>query len=345
MRPQMIRHMLYVLRPTICCAAIAPGLFAQPASFTNLFDFHSGSWINLHHFLYWQALVSKPQEGSHSLALSEADNVELQQLSPTERASWDAAVSYYTNSSSQRDLLFDDSMITTKNQLEEAEDSPDLAGAQIPTDLKVALLRVAPIYKNHWWPRHDAENRRWIAQLKPLVEQYGSTLTKKMVSIYDQPWPQYPVRVDAVTYANWAGAYTTLHPTRPTISTTDPANQGMAALEIVFHETSHGMMDKVTDAIHVAEANLNAHRSKGGAFHSGSIWHAVLLYTAGELVAAQIAGYVPYADKNGLWVRAWPGSDRSLIEQDWKPHVNGSLGLQQALTRLVNGLASGSSLK
>ncbi len=97
-------------------------------------------------------------------------------------------------------------------------------------------------------------------------------------------------------------------------------------------------MGKVMDGIRVAEASLNAHRTSG-AFHSNTIWHAVLFYTAGQLVAEQVRGYVPYADQNGLWLRAWPGADRSLIEEDWKPHMQGSVGLQQALTKLIDDLA------
>ena len=342
MRSPKLKYRLCVVCLAVCCAANASCLFAQAESPANLFDFHSGFWINLHHFLYRQALLSRPQQGPHSLALSPADNDELKQLSSMERDSWNAAVAYYTNSLVKRDLLFDEGMITTKNQLEDAEASLDLANVQIPAELKAVLLRAAPVYREHWWPRHDAENREWFAQLKPMVKQYGSTLATKMSTVYGQRWPQYPVRVDAVTYANWAGAYTTLYPTRPTISTTDPDNHGTAALEIVFHETSHGMMDKVMDAIQIAEASLNTHRPNG-AFHSGSIWHAVLFYTAGELVAEQIPSYVPYADKNGLWLRAWPNPDRAFIEQDWKPHLNGSLELQQALSKLVDDLASASS--
>ena len=145
-----------------------------------------------------------------------------------------------------------------------------------------------------------------------------------------------------LVYANWAGAYTTISPTRPTISTTDPANQGTAALEIVFHETSHGMMEKVMNAMQAAEKAFNSQRT-GKVFHAGSLWHAVLFYTAGQLVAEQVHGYTPYADKNGLWVRAWPDPNRKLIEQDWKPHMNGSVSLQQSLAKLVSDLASASS--
>jgi hypothetical protein len=263
----------------------------------------------------------------------------LRRLTPEERASWTTAVSYYQDSLLKRDLLFDGELIAVKDQLEDAETSSDLAETKIPAAMKAELLTAADIYRRHWWPRHDAQNRSWIAQLKPLSDRFGGAISMKMVAAYSQPWPEYPVRVDAVAYANWAGAYTTLHPTRPTISTTDPANQGAAGLEIVFHETSHGMMDKVMEAMGTAETNVNTHRS-GGAFHAGSIWHAVLFYTAGVLVAEQLPGYTPYADKNGLWVRAWPTPDRTLIEQDWQPHLDGAVGLQQALAKLVGDLAA-----
>ena len=256
--------------------------------------------INLHHFLYLQALVLKPQKGPPSLTLTKADGEQLERLSSGERDSWNTAVSYYRNFLVKHDLLLDDELIMTKDRLEDAETSLDLAKAQIPIELRTVLLKAAPVYRKHWWQAHDAANREWIAHLMPLGSQYGTTLSMRLESIYAQPWPQYPVRVDAVTYANWAGAYTTLHPTRPTISTTDPANQGPAALEMLFHETSHGMVDKLRNAISVAEASLNS-RQPSNVFHSGSIWHAVLFYTAGELVREQIPGYIPYAEKNGLW--------------------------------------------
>ncbi|MGB6828965.1 MAG: hypothetical protein WBE41_13040 [Terracidiphilus sp.] len=324
------------------CFPGASDATAQAASQTNLFEFHSGFWINLHHFLYQQAHVEVTRKGPRPASLTAADSAALEGLSLQERENWSSAVGYYTRELAKRDLLFDDGLITIKNNLEDAETSPDLAGVLIPPQLKAVLLSAAPIYRKYWWRAHDAANRKWIAELTPLVQRYGSTISARMIAIYSQPWPQYPVRVDSVAYANWAGAYTTLEPTRPTISTSAQANQGVAALEIVFHETSHGMMDKVMQAIGAAEANINAHRS-GNPYHSGSIWHAVLFYTAGELVSEQIPGYVAYADKNGLWIRAWPAPDRAVIEQDWKPHINRASSLEPALTKLVADLASASS--
>jgi hypothetical protein len=116
-------------------------------------------------------------------------------------------------------------------------------------------------------------------------------------------------------------------------------NQGPAALEIVFHETSHGMMDKVTDAIATAEKAANAGRSGRQIHFRRDLWHEVLFHTSGELVAERIPSYVAFADKHGLWTRAWPGPDRALIVQDWTPHMNGTVGLQQSLAKLVGDLA------
>jgi hypothetical protein len=235
-----------------------------------LFDFHSGFWVNLHHFLYAQA---KAQQQPKSPAVSQADTQILSSLSAQQRLVWNDAVSYYADSLIQHDLLLDQELPVIKQQLERAEASPNLAHAKIPVRLQAVLLEAAPIYRRLWWKRHDA--------------------------------------------------------------------QGSAALEILFHETSHGMMDNVRNAFETAEAAVNARRSSGS-FDSGTLWHAVLFYTAGDLVADRITGYVPYADKKGLWVRAWPDPDRSLIAQDWKPHMNGAVDLPQAVTKLVEDLGTAS---
>jgi hypothetical protein len=317
------------------CAATA---YASSRESPPIFEFHSGFWINLHHFLYLEALSDKPHKAPRE-TVSAADANILKSLTPEQRATWNAAVSYYKTSVIEQDLLFDKRMIAVKNSLEDAEESPVLAEVDIPEPLRATLLSAAPIYREYWWKHHDAQNRQWIAQLKSLVSTHGENLKDSLVKIYDTPWPDHPVRVDTTVFATWAGAYTTITPTRPTISTVDPASQGPAALETVFHETTHGMMDKVWNAMEAAEASVNA-RDPQRALDTGTLWHAVLFYTIGQLVADRIPGYEPYADKNGLWTRAWPAPDRSLIEQDWTPHMNGRIPLQQALTKLVDDFAS-----
>lgn len=313
---------------------------AQAEEANKIFEFHSGFWINLHHFLYWQALSTNGHSAKRSLQLRDDDLQELKSLTPEEHRSWDVAVTYYANQMIHRDLLFDRSMEEIKNELENAETESNLTNASIPSELKTVLLAAAPVYQKHWWAKHNARNQLWIRQLLPLVGTYGIAMRKSLAKIYETPWPSQPIRVDTVAYANWAGAYTTLGPTRPTISTTDQANQGIAALEIVFHESSHGMIDRVMKMIDAQEKLANTHTGNREIHFRRDLWHELLFYTAGKLVAEQIPGYLPYADKNGLWKRAWSGPDHELIERDWGPHVDGRASLQDSLAKLIDDLVS-----
>ncbi len=191
-------------------------------------------------------------------------------LSPQERSAGNEAVDYDASSVISRDLLFDENMGLIKNQLEDSGDATELSQLDIPAELKTALNKAALIYRKHLWQNHDQENRRWIVELQPLVDKYGEKLKNSLVSIYGQPWPGQPVRVDVTIYAGQFGAYTTNGPTRPTISSRDLANQDIAALEVVFHETSHGMIRKVADAISSAESEVSAHNRRGPSMRASS---------------------------------------------------------------------------
>lgn len=98
-----------------CSASVS----AQPTPLaTNahtLFDFHSGFWINLHHFLYLEAASQKPPNGPHAATVSKTDTEIYSSLNREERSAWDAAVSYYQESVVKRDLLFDEGMRAIKN--------------------------------------------------------------------------------------------------------------------------------------------------------------------------------------------------------------------------------------
>ncbi|MFL6428288.1 MAG: hypothetical protein ACJ71S_08610 [Acidobacteriaceae bacterium] len=338
--------MLTAMKLPAVCLALLLGFSTLPAFARNhnppaqsIFDFHSGFWVNLHHFLYLEALTERPEEARRPASLSTEDLTALRALTPQEHVLWDEAVAYYAHSMIQRDLLFDRDLIATQIALEDAEASSDLGGTELAPELKSVLQKAAPIYRNHWWPMHYRKNRAWIQQLEPLIGRYGDSLKNSLAKICETPWQTEPVRVDMVMYANWAGAYTTVGPTRVTISASEPANPEAGALETVFHESSHALVDKMRAAIDEAAAVENAHRT-GPPFQSGNIWHAVLFYTAGALVAQQIPGYVPFADRGGLWKRAWPDPDRALTAADWQPHIDGRTGLQPSLAKLVSDLAS-----
>src|SRR5260370_15669856 len=83
--------------------------------------------------------------------------------------------------------------------------------------------------------------------------------------------------MDVSAVANAAGAYTTLDPLRVTIASTDPRNQGPAALEVLFHEASHGIATPVEQTI----ARECRQRDKP---IPRDLWHALIFYTTGEVI-------------------------------------------------------------
>lgn len=325
----------------LCMIAPASPSHAQtPASSTRaMFDFHSDFWINLHLFLYMQAVPELPQKDLWpklltSVAMAPADTQALTQLSPAERDAWRSAVDYYARELASRDLLEDKGLQKIQTQLVAAESSTDLGGADIPAPLKATLLKVAPIYRHYFWPRHDAANRHWQAELQPLLTQHAASMRSALERIYETPWPSQPVRSDLSVYASWSGAYTM---DTITLSSVDPRNQGISAFEILFHESSHLLSDKMQQTIDDDTKVLSAGDPARAARVPAELWHAVLFYTAGALTEQRFPGYVSYADRNNLWKRGpWSGPVRGLIEQDWGPYIHGTVGFKPALTKLVS---------
>src|SRR5260370_31764689 len=86
-------------------------------------------------------------------------------------------------------------------------------------------------------------------RVDPLDREQGVGLSERLADIYQTRWPREKIRVDVSAYANWAGAYTTVDPLRVTISSLDSRNQGPEALEVLFHEASHGIAAPVHAAV------------------------------------------------------------------------------------------------
>lgn len=296
----------------------------------RIFEFHNGFWVNLHHFLYEEAAVRAKDVRTKPEAPGDAD-VRVH-LNAAEERVWSDAVAYYQAKLVHRDLLFDDGMLDIKNRLEDLEDNSSLQESDLDPALAAILEKAAPVYRAHWWPDHQLRNQHWIEEEQTLVTQYGQTLARKIATVYDTTWPDYPVRVDVCAYSNWAGAYTSLTPTRVTASSLDVDEQNIAGLEILFHESSHALIEKVSASIDRETQALKRRLPQS------TLWHAVLFFTAGYEVQQLIPGYTPYTDANGLWTRAWPNY-RAAIVRDWQPHLEGKATLEAAVSRLVADVA------
>lgn len=280
---------------------------AACAQTQSTFDFRSTFRVNLHHFLYEQAL-SKSPEASDS-------------------QDWQRALAVYRRDIVKYQLLSRD-IAGINVALSDAGAAATLKESGLSADLVETLDKAAPVYRARWWPQHDRANQAWIAAAIPLVAKHEDTLRKELARAYQTPWPAEPIRTEVAEYASWSGAYTVIEPTLITVSSSDPSNQGAAALEVLFHEASHGMIRKVSDAL---EAELDAEKKQ---FPRRAFWHAVLFYTAGEFARRELEGYTPYAIEHGLYDRGWPGA-LPILEKDWKPYLDGKIDLAAAVRRLV----------
>lgn len=335
-----------VSSPAIAAPAPQSEFGQQP-----VFEFHSGFWVNLHHFLYQQARQRWARNQDPPLRGPKAPPPEVQALSglpEAERSAWAGAVETYQRNYADKDLVFNSELVNFKNRLAELETCPDLSGrsraecdAGLPSELTRALEATAPVYRAHWWPGHDRGNREWIAEVAPLVRQMGGALAKELAGAYQTNWPAEKIRVDVSAYANWAGAYTTLDPLHVSIASSDPRNQGNSGLEILFHESSHALAGAVNTAI------ARECRQRGKPIPR-DLWHALLFYTTGEVVKGMLrrpgvaargtsAAYTPYAFREGLYDRGWANYLR-VLEKYWKPYLEGRAAFDDAIARMISSL-------
>jgi hypothetical protein len=343
-----------------------------------VFELHSGFWINLHHRLYEEARAQRNAAPSNAPKSEKASKPTLQVapgsktvLSASEQRTWAEAVSYYVANYADKDLLFSTELVLLKNQLGDFETCDELSGAKkktcdagLPAKLTQILEGAAPVYRAHRWPADDRANRAWIKRVAPLVREQGVGLSHRLADIYQTRWPVEKIRVDVSAAANAAGAYTTLDPLRVTIASSDPRNQGGAALEVLFHEASHGIATPVELAI-VRECRQ---RDKP---IPRDLWHALIFYTTGEVIRplmeadddanennqnstkpggssnkdeegansrnSQDSDYTPYAMREGLYQRGWENY-LTLLTRYWQPYLEGRATFDDAIAHMVSAL-------
>jgi hypothetical protein len=322
-----------------------------------VFEFHSGFWVNLHQFLYYQARLREATPEAKTAGAKSAAQV----LKPTpvslnaaEQKTWDEAIAYYRTNYAGKDPQVNLDLILLKNQLGDFEDCGELLGkkkktcdAGLPGNIGVILEAAAPIYRSHWWADQDRANRRWVARVAPLVREQGVGISQRLAEIYQSTWPKAKIRVEVCAYANAAGAFATLDPLRVTISGVDPRNQDNNALSVLFEESSHGIAIPVEDAI-VRECRQ---RDKP---IPRDLWHALIFFTTGEVLYPILHGtpaqepgsdtassdkQKPVAVPPEIWEklkqRGW-GEYNRLVEIYWQPYLDGRVRFEDAIAHLVS---------
>ncbi len=244
-------------------------------------------------------------------------------------AEWQEALSYYRGRFSQR-WLFDDELLQIDQRLIAVGNALDLQGSGLPAKLVSLLERAALPYRPHW-ERQDRANQQWIDSVQPLVRKHGGAMSADLARLFQAPWPTEPLRVEVSGQAGPFGAYTTDRPALIIITSLDPLYRGEASLEMLFHEASHtGPISGIEQFL----ARECAARQK----NCDNLWHAILFYTVGEVAQRHLgADYVPYAVRSGVFQRGM-GRYHSLLEQLWRPYLEGRAEYRASLTRIVESL-------
>lgn len=325
-----------------------------------VFEFHSSFWVNLHHFLYHEARARLAAKEVRDAPGKNAGPVMKQALgsgvtlSAAEQKAWEDAVGYYISEYAGKDLQVNIDLILLKNQLGDFEDCDELTGkkksrcdAGLPGKIGPILEAAAPVYRAHWWANQDRLNRRWVMRVAPLVREQGVGLSERLADVYQTHWPKEKIRVDVCAYANAAGAYTTLDPLRVTISSTDPRNEGTDALEVLFHEASHGIAQPV-------EAAISRECKQRDKPIPRNLWHALLIYTTGEVLRPVVKGtasekdgddtpglvkpnVVPYPLRDILTQRGWEQYHLLLVLY-WQPYLDGKVTFEDAIAHLISAV-------
>ena len=127
----------------------------------------------------------------------------------------------------------------------------------------------------------------------------------------------------------------TRFPPLVTMSSIYRGHDGSRGLEQLFHEASHGMMDSVD--VGVRAAGIDPESALGR-----DAEHAIIFFTAGELVKGAEPVHVPYAEWRGFWPATSGPFARfyNSLNTIWRPYVHGHGELIPTVYRFVRASAS-----
>ncbi|MCI0617400.1 hypothetical protein L0244_30880 [bacterium] len=286
-------------------------------------ELHSSFWMCLHQTLMTDAMSSSARD--------------LKALSAEEQATWNDAVMSYRNAGGTGDITFSKPMIITNDAISQIAD--DATEPNIDAPLAETLNRAAPIYRKHWWTQDDEANRFFVGYDAAMIRDAGQELIKEHERVYRTSWPER-IRVYITPSAGPFGAYTMTGRAGgviTTMSSRDSGYQGLRALEMLLHESSHAIVNPVKGMV---ADSISAAAKKRDIDPPHNLWHAILFATSGELTRRYllqrgVTTFVPSSDD--LFTRAWP-KYREPIEKYWFAYLSGEGTLEEAIDKIVDAI-------
>lgn len=298
------------------------------------FRFHARFWTNLHQVLIHESLL--PREGMESpKSLKHRSVVDESAFGAGEAIAWHHATDDYGHRFTTRNSFDEDHVVAAQHLA--ALDESALPSDVLSQTWQTALRDAALPYRAHFWTDHERADREYIAKIRPLVDAHGALFVARLKAIYETPWPTEPVEVEVAPVVPPFGAMTLGEPPftgrhRPliTVSSLDPGYSGESGLEMIFHEASHLLVDRV-------QTMLDASAKRQGRRLPPGLWHLLLFYTAGHVAQERLGRmYVPYAERPENHV--FEGEFASILKvliRDWQPYLDQRITLASAVDAVV----------
>jgi hypothetical protein len=310
-------------------------LWAQEPAAPNLaesgvFTFQNSFWVNLHHFLRGEA---------RRRSMKTPLELPLSSLDEAERTAWESALDAYAHLATLN-LIFDRQLVQIDNLLAKTSTTV-LRSDGIEPEIVQALNGAAPVYRAHRWTEHQRENERWIAVHGPSIRQYAAVIKRSIAKAFQATPPSAPILVDLARDIGPNLAYTTAGPEGTgghTVIAPRKNSESDVAMDTIFHEISHTMDGQIVRLVDSEAERQHVHIPS-------DLWHAMTLYTTGEIVRKQIGGsgnvtaYRPELARTRMFERNGWSEVLVALKKYWQPYLNGTTPLERALRDLVRNVA------
>src|SRR6185503_13654274 len=318
--------------PAILLAAGLVAAARTPIATTSHFAFYSDLDTNLNDALIASGTARKFRKPE--LFKNGDETACFEKLSPAAREGWEGAVEYYRKVVSP--VEFNQSpQYPIRMQLAGLLDAKTAGGDHETLGIAAAFRQAAaPAYRACRWSAQGEENHRWIDALKPRLAAFEPSVASRLEQLYGKPWGGLPIPVDVVKTVSWAGANSVLVSPAGGHLLVSTDYHDDSALEVVFHEASHTLMDRA-DPVQKA---LDGAARAAGIETPRDLWHVVLFYTTGESVRrvleeGGVHGYEPML--YGIFARGAWVEYREPVERAWRPYLDGKKSLAEAAADLI----------